>query len=152
MKPAEATNQVGVVVVNYNCHDFLETCIQSVLDQTYRGIAIWFVANGSTAVSVELVRTRCADLPLIEIKSNRGFAAMNIGTKAALQNGCKYVFYLDSDAELEPEAVERLRADSWRPPKSRKPRPPHFWLPRGKPFFILCLGGTRDHWGDPAGP
>jgi len=39
MKPAEATNQVGVVVLNYNCHDFLETCIQSVLDQTYKGIA-----------------------------------------------------------------------------------------------------------------
>src|SRR5206468_9029614 len=73
MKPAEATNEVGVVVLNYNCHDFLETCIQSVLDQTYKGIAIWIVDNGSTDDSVELVRNRFADMPLIEIKSNRGF-------------------------------------------------------------------------------
>src|SRR2546426_11514870 len=115
MKPAEATNQVGVVFLIYNCHDVLETCIQAVMDQIYKGIAIWIVDNGSTDDSVELVRNRFADLPLIEIKSNRGFAAMNIGTKAALQNGCKYVFYLDSDAELEPEAVERLVGDLERP-------------------------------------
>src|SRR2546423_15009567 len=131
MKPAEATNQGGVVFLNYNCHDFLETCIQSVLDQTYKEIAIWIVDNGSTDDSVELVRNRFADLPLIEIKSNRGFAAMNIGTKAALQNGCKYVFYLDSDAELEPEAVERLRRDL--------ERPRNFGILR--PRAVWCLGG-----------
>src|SRR3989475_10975490 len=151
MKPAEATNQVGVVVRNYNCHDFLETCIQSVLDQTHKGIAIWIVDNGSTDDSVELVRNRFADLPLIEIKSNRGFAAMNIGTKAALQNGCKYVFYLDSDAELEPEAVERLVGDLEGHRNLGIAGPPHFRYPGGEPYFIGGLGGVGPAWGPQVG-
>ena len=146
MKPAEATNEVGVVVLNYNCHDFLETCIQSVLDQTYKGIAIWIVDNGSTDDSVELVRNRFADLPLIEIKANRGFAAMNIGTKAALQNGCKYVFYLDSDAKLEPEAVERLVGHLERQGNCGIVGPQQFRYPGGKPYFIGGCVDVRTAW------
>src|SRR2546429_9794350 len=116
------------------------------------------LSTGSTDDSVELVRNRFADLPLIEIKANRGFAAMNIGTKAALQNGCKYVFYLDSDAKLEPEAVERLVGHLERQGNCGIVGPQQFRYPGGKTYFIggcvdvrPALGAWGGPWGWPKG-
>src|SRR2546429_1350280 len=110
------------------------------------------LSTGTTDDSVERVRTRFAALPLIEIKANRGFAAMNIGTKAALQSGCKYVFYLDSDAKLEPEAVETLVGHLERQGNCGIVGPQQFRYPGGKPYFIGGCVDVGAAWGTWVGP
>ena len=48
------TPLVSVIIHNYNYGDFLEQCLQSVVDQTYKNIEVLFSDNASNDKSWEI--------------------------------------------------------------------------------------------------
>jgi len=97
---------VSVVIVNWNGKRYLERCLSSVLDQTYRQFEVILVDNGSTDGSVEFVSRTFPQVRLIENPENMGFAA---GSNRAIEsaNG-DYVATLNNDAQADGRWLEEL--------------------------------------------
>jgi N-acetylglucosaminyl-diphospho-decaprenol L-rhamnosyltransferase len=96
---------VSVIVVNWNTRDLLERCLRSIQAEGGKVQAI-VVDNASSDGSRELVRRQFPDVELIANEDNRGFApANNQGMERA--NG-RYLLLLNSDAALEPGALQSL--------------------------------------------
>jgi GT2 family glycosyltransferase len=109
--PTQVTHRrVTFVVVGWNNADLLEGCLSSAARQTYSGVRIIYVDNGSTDGSVNLVRERFPDVDILELPSNEGFAiANNIGITHAFQDpDCEYVALLNSDCRVAADWLESL--------------------------------------------
>jgi GT2 family glycosyltransferase len=102
---------VDVVLLNWNgWQDTLE-CLRSLRRMDYRAWRALVVDNGSTDDSVPQLRQACPEVTIIETRRNLGFAAgNNVGIRAALETGADYVFVLNNDTTVSPQAVTDLVA------------------------------------------
>lgn len=99
-------SRVAVVIPNYNRCDLLRSCLQAVVSQTFRDLAVVVVDNGSTDGSVEVVQREFPQVALIRNPTNRGFAvAMNQGIAGSRS---EYVASLNNDTIAEPDWLEQL--------------------------------------------
>jgi GT2 family glycosyltransferase len=105
--PSE-TPPVTAIVLNYNGVELLDVVMPSLGRQTYPGLTVMVVDNGSTDGSPRLVRERWPHARLVEIPENVGVArALNIGIEAS---ETELVALLNNDIELDPRWVEELVA------------------------------------------
>lgn len=113
---AQPTATVTVVVINLNGRDFLEACLQSVVDQDYPGEQIQLVVidNASSDGSAEMVRERFPQARLEVNERNLGFAPV-VNQGAELASG-DYLALLNNDAVADPswlqEAIRVLEVQS----------------------------------------
>jgi GT2 family glycosyltransferase len=98
---------VAVVIVSYNTERLLGECLQSLHEQ--RGDLrqqVIIVDNGSSDGSVDMIRSRFADVELIESAENLGFArGVNL---AASRANAEFVLLLNPDTVVLDHAIERL--------------------------------------------
>ena len=95
-------SDASVVVVTYNALPWLEQCLESV-----QGVETVVVDHGSTDGTLDVLRERFPDVPLVE-EENRGLA-FGWNTGIARTSG-RYVLLLNSDAWLDPGALDALVA------------------------------------------
>lgn len=94
---------VTVIIPVHQAEEFIERCIQSVLNQTYQNIEVIAVENGSTDRTLELLKN-IKDTRLVIMQSEKGVSnARNMGLRKA--HG-KYVIFLDADDWLATDAIE----------------------------------------------
>lgn len=89
---------LSVIVPNYNKEKYIEKCILSILQQSYRDIEIIIVddcsSDGSLACVKGLMRSY-SNIRLIDLKENKGVSnARNVGFKSAKG---EYITTIDSD-------------------------------------------------------
>lgn len=105
--------KVSVIIPVYNVKPYLERCIHSVLEQTYKDLEIIMVDDGSTDGSGELADSLKSLSPCIQVlhQKNQGLSgARNTGIRNA---SGEYVVFLDSDDEwLLPDGLETLLQDA----------------------------------------
>jgi GT2 family glycosyltransferase len=102
--------KVGIVVLTWNDREDTLECLASLERLTYAPAPIFLVDNGSTDGSVEAFEklSRPA-FRLLRNRENLGYAAgNNAGIRAALADGCRYVWILNNDAMPEPGSLARL--------------------------------------------
>lgn len=100
------TAPVAVVIVSWNCRDYLATCLASLreLERTPREVVV--VDNASTDGTVEFVREHHPEVRLIAQEDNVGFCrANNVGIEAT---AAPFVLVLNPDTRVEPSFLERL--------------------------------------------
>lgn len=110
--------RLGGYVIHGNNRDTLGACLEGLLAVCDEVVAL---DSQSTDGSVELARSmgaRSVSHPW------RGYGAARAAAMEAL-GPCDYVFYLDSDEHLQPEAVQAIR--TWR---ESNPTRPVYLLPR----------------------
>jgi len=98
---------VSVYIVNHNYGDYLETAIESVLNQTLENYEIIFIDNGSTDSSRKKIEKYYNNKKIkIILQKNIGLnAANNVAIK--LSKG-KYIIRLDADDYFDKNALEIL--------------------------------------------
>lgn len=99
---------ISVIIPVYNSAAYLESCIDSILRQTYTGLEIICVNDGSTDESLQVLYELSQRDPRVRILSqdNAGVAsARNAGLEIARG---EYIAFADSDDALEPDMYELL--------------------------------------------
>lgn len=97
---------ISIIIVNWNGQKWLNRCLDSVYNQTYRNIEVILVDNGSFDSSVKSVRNFYSQVKVIENKNNFGFSkANNIG--AVVSKGDLFLF-LNNDTVLDENALKKL--------------------------------------------
>ncbi|MXX04577.1 MAG: glycosyltransferase family 2 protein, partial [Gemmatimonadetes bacterium] len=109
---------VTIVILNWNrVADTLE-CLESLARMNYPSYSIVVVDNGSTDGSPEAIeRWGREHLPVKQIRNaeNRGFVrGSNQGMRHALSTNTDYVYLLNNDTVVEPDALSLLVASAER--------------------------------------
>jgi glycosyltransferase involved in cell wall biosynthesis len=101
-------DQVSIIVPVYNVEQYLEMCVESILNQTYDNLDIILVDDGSKDGS-GLLCDKLSDLDKrirVLHKENGGLSdARNAGTRLATG---EYIGFIDSDDWIEPDIIESL--------------------------------------------
>ena len=97
---------ITIIIPNYNGKRFLDICLSSVIQQTFKDFNVIVVDNGSTDDSVDFIKKNYPDIQLIEFHKNLGFSvAINEGIKQSMS---EYVFLLNNDTELTPGFLDEI--------------------------------------------
>lgn len=100
--------KISVIVPVYNSKEYVDKCITSILNQTYKNLEIILVDDGSSDNSLEVCkkfenidnRIKC-----IHIKNNGVSTARNIGLD--ISTG-EFIGFVDSDDIIEKDMYEKL--------------------------------------------
>lgn len=98
---------VSVIISVHNKEDYLERCLESVVQQTYQNIEIIVVNDASTDKSkmiIERFTKKYANVYMYQLKNKSGVAkARNFGLSKATGD---YVYFLDADDYITPYTLE----------------------------------------------
>lgn len=104
----EHNSLISVIVPVYNVEEFLPTCVDSLLAQTYEDLEIILVDDGSKDASGNICEAYAKKDPRVRVihKENGGLSsARNAGIDIARG---EYLSFVDSDDWIEPETYEWL--------------------------------------------
>lgn len=105
--------KISIVIPVYNVEPYIEDCLKSVAEQTYKGDIECIIVDdctpdGSCAIIEHFINEYdgSIDFKLLHHTVNRGLSATrNTGIDAATGD---YIYFLDSDDEITPECLEFL--------------------------------------------
>ena len=102
--------EVSVIIPVYNNERFVEKCIRSVMEQTFRNLEILVVNDGSTDRSGEILeRLAAGDSRIVYIsQENRGVAAAR--NRAFDIASGKYLTFVDGDDYIGRDYISQLYA------------------------------------------
>lgn len=101
---------ISVVTLNWNGLADTLACLDSLSCVSYPNLDVWVVDNGSSDGSVETILARFPVAKLIANPTNLGFSGgINLGIRSALDGGADYVFLLNNDTIIAPDAIGWLR-------------------------------------------
>ena len=110
------SNLVSIIIPNWNGADHLPTCLDSLRHQVYAHIEVIVADNGSTDGSLELLAQDYAEVRVLALEENRGFAgACNAGMREA--RGA-FIVLLNNDTEVDPRWVAEIVAAFERHPEA----------------------------------
>lgn len=97
---------VSVIVPAYNTADYIETCLFSIIEQTYKNIEIIIINDGSTDNTKSIISVFAQYDSRIKIinQKNQGVGnAKNNGLKIAQG---KYIMFVDSDDYIDKKLIQ----------------------------------------------
>lgn len=100
--------RISIILPIYNTKEYLDQCISSVLNQTYRDIELICIDDGSTDGSEEIVdryAEKDSRMVVIHQKNAGESAARNMGLRAATGDVWGFI---DCDDWIEPDMYEKL--------------------------------------------
>ena len=109
MKIKDSKELVTVIIVNYNNAKFINRCVKSVINQTYKKIEIIFVDDKSTDKSIYVINKFKKKIKIIRNKSK-----FFVGAYDQIKSYCngikkargKIIFFLDSDDFFTKDKVD----------------------------------------------
>ncbi|CAG0971146.1 N-acetylglucosaminyl-diphospho-decaprenol L-rhamnosyltransferase [Methanosarcinales archaeon] len=97
---------VSIIVLNWNGKQYLETCLSSLVRQTYKNIEIIFVDNGSSDGSIDFVRNEFPGVVILGHAANLGFAeGVNSGIRIS---GGEFIATINNDAQADDNWIKSL--------------------------------------------
>ena len=100
--------KVSVVLPVYNVENYLNQCIESLMNQTLKEIEIICVDDGSTDASLQILKElQERDDRIIILTQQNKFAGIARNHGLSVAKG-KYVLFLDSDDFFEPTLLESI--------------------------------------------
>lgn len=109
--------KVSIIIPVFNVEYYIEGCFQSIICQTYSGpMECLFIDDCGSDRSIEVLNELIAsydgpiEMRVLHHDSNRGLsAARNTGVSHSKGD---YIFFLDSDDQLFPQAIEVMEASA----------------------------------------
>jgi len=100
---------VSIIIPIFNCDQYLEKCLNSVVNQTLKDIQIICINDGSKDNSLEILNEFCTKdqrIEIINLNENRGQSfARNLGLDIAKGN---FIGFVDADDFVDLDYFEKL--------------------------------------------
>jgi len=133
-----------VIIVTYKGMQWYDHCFGSLRESTLPVQTI-VVDNASNDGTVEYIKKHFPEVHLIESKENLGFGrANNMAMRYALDQGCDYVFLLNQDTWIEPDAIEKLVAIHQQHPEYGILSPMHLRTDK-KSLYMQIIDGNHNN-------
>ena len=103
--------EVSIIVPIYNVEKYLNRCLDSLVNQTFKDIEIIALNNGSTDSSLDILKDYASNDNRITIIDNENLGvskARNIGIDKA---SGKYIVFVDSDDWIDTNMIEVLHSN-----------------------------------------
>lgn len=98
--------EVTIVIPNYNGKHFMEPCLASLSNQSYKDFKILVVDNASTDGSIPYMQENYPEIEVIALEKNYGFSkAVNVGIQ---HSNTPFVILLNNDTTVDPHYVEEM--------------------------------------------
>ena len=105
----EDNELISIIIIVYNTENYVEDCIKSVINQTYKKIEIIIVNDGSSDKSAQIINKYCKkDNRIIFINRKKNKGTMYTRAEGYNKSTGKYVMFVDSDDFLKENAVELM--------------------------------------------
>ena len=104
--------KVSIIIPVYNVSAYIERCIESVINQTYKDIECIIVDDATPDDSIAKCKKMIAAykgpiiFSILHHEKNRGIAAVR--NTGIIQATGDYIFYLDSDDSISSNCIEKL--------------------------------------------
>lgn len=102
--------KVAVILINRNGFDLTEACVRSLLNTEYPNLLIIVTDNGSNQSDLDQLdglARRQKSVLIHPLGYNAGFTkANNAGIKVALDQGADFLWILNNDTEVRPDAIK----------------------------------------------
>lgn len=100
--------KISVCISVHNTGSYLTRCLKSIENQTYKGIEIILVNNGSTDSSLEIMNVYAEQYPNVHV-----YSQVDMGLAQGRQTGVRhatgdYITFLDADDFIVPTAYEKV--------------------------------------------
>lgn len=96
---------VSIIIVNFNTEKLLRNCLESIFKYTHDlSFEVIVSDNGSKDNSISMIKNNFPQVIILENNANLGFGTAN--NKALEISNGKYIFYLNSDTQLNNNAVK----------------------------------------------
>ena len=106
---SNTSNNVGVVLLNWNGGEYTISCIESLLKGSMIPWKIVVVDNGSNDGSPDLISDKFPEIYLIRNTKNRGFTGgNNQGIDYMLSEDIDYIWVLNNDTIVDKNCLEEL--------------------------------------------
>jgi len=100
---------IYIVILNTNRREDTLACLESLARVTYQDLKIIVLDNQSTDGSVDAIRAAFADVQIINLMTNLGYAGNNnVGIEAAIRQGADWILVLNEDTILDPNCLAEL--------------------------------------------
>lgn len=97
---------VTVIIPNYNGDAYIENCLRSLQEQTFRDFEILIVDNASEDKSADFIEKNYPDIMLVRLQQNFGFSrAVNEGIK---RTKSPYLILLNNDTVCDKDFIGAL--------------------------------------------
>ena len=97
--------QVSIIVPAYNVENYIERCLNSLVNHTFKDIEIITINDGSTDKSLELLNKYAKEdirVSVIDLGDEGVSYGRNLGVEKA--NG-KYIMFVDSDDWIDSNMI-----------------------------------------------
>ena len=104
---------VSIIIPVYRSRKYIEKCVRSVLDQTYKDLEIIIVDDCGKDGSIDIIKRVLIEYPDMASKVRFIYHEFNKGCAAARRHGMKeatgkYILQVDSDDYAAPNMVEKM--------------------------------------------
>lgn len=96
---------VSVIIPAYNCEKFIQQCVESILQQTYKNIEVIIVDDGSKDNTKKILQSYNDKIKYIYQNNAGAPEARNNGLQHAKG---KYILFFDSDDRMLPNMIKEL--------------------------------------------
>lgn len=104
--------RVSVIIPIYNCEKYIERCINSLLEQTYKNIEIIVVDDGSTDRSGTICQ-KYSNSNFIYVRQKNAGPSVARNKGLSLMQG-DYVTFVDADDYVNPDYIQELLQLIWK--------------------------------------
>lgn len=98
--------EVSIIIPAYNVENYIDDCLNSVINQTYKDYEVIIVDDGSTDNTLNILRKYEKKYDFIKVISNENHGQGYERNFALKQARGEYILFLDSDDFIEPVTLE----------------------------------------------
>ncbi len=100
--------KVSIIVPIYNSEDFLDRCLDSLVNQTYENIEIILINDGSTDGSIDIINFYKNKYKNIKVISDTNHGQGYARNRGIEESSGELITFVDSDDYIDLNMVERL--------------------------------------------